>query len=363
MTSIQQIIRRRGGLARFRRALRAGKVVIGFMGGSITEAHREGNWPYFIANWFMRRFPDVELVWENAAIGGTGSLSGAMRARRDLIDRGCDLVFVEYAVNDGPGEESFRTREGLLRQLLAEERDVVLMHTYCQGMYEEMTAGKVPASIAELEQLAEHYKLSSVWSGLHAMNEQRAGRMSWEAWLPDGLHPEALGSSVYAEPVIELLESEAASAGGAMIPCGANRPAPLNANHFEHIGVVPWEAVRFEGPWAEMREVILPWYRMAHATAADGAKLTLEFEGRALCAMINFGKMSGVLEYSFDGGEKREFTGCRDWYVPDKHYCYPVLFGDDLGPGKHTFELTVRHGNRAECKGSNCRIFTIMAAR
>jgi hypothetical protein len=76
------------------------------------------------------------------------------RAQRDLIDRECDLVFVEFAVNDNgtPKETRMKTREGLLRKLLQDDRrDVVLVYTYCQEMYEDMVAGRMPSSIEEFE--------------------------------------------------------------------------------------------------------------------------------------------------------------------------------------------------------------------
>ncbi|MFA5203119.1 MAG: SGNH/GDSL hydrolase family protein [Lentisphaeria bacterium] len=360
---MDDIIKPRGPLARFKQAIQSGKVRVGFIGGSITEAHRESNWPYFIRAWFVKKFPGVRAAWENAAIGGTGSLSGVMRAQRDLLDTRCDIVFVEYAVNDGPGEATMRTREGLIRKLLEEERDVILVYTYCQDMYAAMSAGQMPASIVELEILAEHYCLPSVWMGLHAYNEMKAGRMTWEGWLPDGLHPDYLGSSIYAEPVIAFLEAELAGPARPSIPSGALLPAPHTPNHFQDIREIPLDDAELRGPWTEMREVILPWYRTALCTAADGAELSLHFTGRALCAMLNFGKTSGVLKYRFDGGEWREFTGERCWWVPDKNWCQPVLLADDLSDGAHRFDLRVVHGNREECKGTTCKIFTFMAVQ
>ncbi|WP_029192644.1 hypothetical protein [Paenibacillus harenae] len=70
--------------------------------------------------WLAEQFPDARISVENAAIGATGSDLAAFRAKRDLIDRGCDLVFVEYAVNDEgtPPEQRGRSREGLIRAKL-----------------------------------------------------------------------------------------------------------------------------------------------------------------------------------------------------------------------------------------------------
>ncbi|HEX2948401.1 MAG TPA: hypothetical protein VHV83_02335, partial [Armatimonadota bacterium] len=62
-------------------------------------------------------------------------------------------------------------------------------------------AGQMPASIREFEELADHYGIPSVWMGLHAFNDVKAGRMRWEEWLPDGLHPQDRGSYSYAQSV------------------------------------------------------------------------------------------------------------------------------------------------------------------
>jgi hypothetical protein len=129
-----QVVRRRRGLRRVARRLREGALTVGFLGGSITDPRPGYNWPEPIISWFLNRFPGVRLSVENAAIGATGSALAVFRAQRDIIGRHCDLVFVEYAVNDHdvPSEARMRSREGLIRKLLGGEgRDVVLVHTFC----------------------------------------------------------------------------------------------------------------------------------------------------------------------------------------------------------------------------------------
>src|SRR5690606_1319664 len=118
------------------------------------------NWPEPVTAWLVDAYPNVRFSVENAAIGATGSDLAVLRAKRDLIDRGCDIVFIDYAVNDEGTETDrrMRTREGLLRKLRAEGRcDIVLVHTYSANMYEAMMNGEQPDTVRELEQLAEHY--------------------------------------------------------------------------------------------------------------------------------------------------------------------------------------------------------------
>lgn len=96
-------IRQRAGLPHLKKALEKGKLTIGFLGGSITEPADGKRWSDKIVDWFALNYPEVTLNVENAAKGATGSLSAVFRMDTDLMVYDCDIVFVETAVNDGPG--------------------------------------------------------------------------------------------------------------------------------------------------------------------------------------------------------------------------------------------------------------------
>jgi len=358
------VIKYRGSLERFKAALNTDKAVIGFIGGSITEAVQESNWWEFIRGWFVKKYPGIKLFIENAAVGGTGSLSGVMRARSDIIEKNCDLVFIEYAVNDYcvDREERMRSREGLIRQLIEEKRDIILVYTYCQQMYNAMKKGDIPDSVADFEILADKYNISSVWSGLYAYNAVKEGRLSWEGWLPisgGGLHPEYLGSKYYAEPVIECLEKSLIK-DGAQIPYGKDMPEPYNINHYQNIKAVDFAEIKLTGPWCVMNEVFIPWYKRVLYSSADGAGISFDFSGTAIMGMFSFGKRSALIKFRIDNGEWNELTGNRDWWVPDKNWCTPQLFASNLENKKHLFEMTIEHGDRPEFKGTECKIFSFM---
>ena len=225
------VVRRRGSLDRTRAALARGRLTVGFLGGSITSAQTGTRWPEPLAAWLTDAFPGVRLTVENAAIGATGSDLAAFRAQAEIIARGCDLVFVEYATNDfgEPTDRRTRTREGLLRQLLRDGRcDVVLAYTYCPEMQPDLFAGIVPSTVAEFEVLAERYRLNSVWMGLHALREVRRGLLTWEEWLPDGLHPEKRGSLSYAQSMMAFM-AEALVPSAGTVPAPAALPPPTRA--------------------------------------------------------------------------------------------------------------------------------------
>jgi len=354
-----EVFRHRGGLRRALRKLDQGRLTVGFIGGSITDARSGHNWPGPVVAWLVETFPQARIVVENAAIGATGSDLAVFRAQRDLIDRGCDLVFIEYAVNDNgtPTAQRSRTREGLIRKLLADgPRDLVLTYTFSQPMYEDMMAGRVPDSVAEFEALGEHYGIGSVWMGLWALNEVRRGRMRWEVWLPDGLHPQHRGSESYAQSVIALLEKELLRRPDAdEIPAGDAMGPPLDPTHWGGAYGLSFAEVETEGPWAIHRWPCNEWIDQVLATTAPGARLRFAFTGRALSLGFDFGKASSDFRYRIDGGEW--VTECRprpDWCGAEGWFRISHL-ADELPAGEHSVEIEVLHGG-PDCGGTNFRL-------
>jgi hypothetical protein len=94
------------------------EVKVAYLGGSITA---QNGWrPKTLAH-FQKMFPDTKFAEINAAIGGTGSDLGVFRLKKDVLDQKPDLLFVEFAVNDGGAapEQIFRCMEGIVRQTWA----------------------------------------------------------------------------------------------------------------------------------------------------------------------------------------------------------------------------------------------------
>ncbi|MFC5401239.1 SGNH/GDSL hydrolase family protein [Cohnella soli] len=359
-----EIIRHRSRLKNtLRKLVQGGELSVGFLGGSITDARPRHNWPEAVIAWLVERYPGVSIRVENAAIGATGSELAVYRAERDILQRKCDLVFVEYAVNDYyvPRERRAQTREGLLRKLLADgTSDVVLTYTYNQDMYEDMANRKTPESISDFEQLAEHYGLGSVWMGLHAWQEVARGMMRWEEWLPDGLHPTSRGSLCYAQSVIGFLEREL-GAGGQTVDaaCEAERitlPVPLNPGNWENGWTLDLTRIRREGPWSLRRWPHLEWIDQCLVTSAIGSRLCFSFQGRGFTLGLDFGTLSADFRYRLNGEDWRSVELDRPDWCPEEGWFLAVTVADDLPAGEHLCEIEVVHGNRERCRGSRFQL-------
>ena len=341
LASVGPVSRVRSPLRRTSLALARGRMTVGFLGGSITEAKTGTRWPEPLLAWLAATRPNVALTVENAAIGATGSDLAVFRVQRDILTRGCDLVFVEYAVNDDdqPTARRMRTREGMLRQLLAAGCDVVLVHTFRAEMLAAFAAVGLPESIAEFEALAGHYGIGSVNAALHSLREVDAGRLTFAEWLPDGLHPEHRGSLSYAEAVRAFLEAALLAANSAE-PLGLlGLPPLLTPGAWEHVGFVPLSDMVRSGPWTLRRWSAHAWIDQVLHCTAPGATLHCEFVGRGLVVAFDFGHDSGEIRYRVDGCDWNTTARERPAWLGDTGWFRPTVIAEDLADGPHTFEL------------------------
>lgn len=333
------VMRVRRPLSRTATALARGHLTLGFLGGSITDAKTGTRWPEPFVAWLTATYPDTRFTVENAAVGATGSDLAVFRCQRDILTHGCDLVFVEYSVNDSdqPTARRNRTREGLLRQLRGADCDVVLVHTFCPQMLDALVAGQSPASIAEFELLADHYGVGSVNAALHSLRQVQSGLLTWSEWLPDGLHPEQRGSLSYAESVIAFFKTALAAAPPSL--ARTPLPPPLTPGAWERIAFVPLATVTRHGPWTLRRWSAHAWIdQVLHCTAPD-ATLHFPFTGRGLVIAFDFGHASGEICYRVDGDAWLTTARERPDWLGDAGWFRPTLIADELVPGPHTFEL------------------------
>ena len=172
----------RDGLLNFFRKVKSGhQINVAYIGGSITEA--EHGWRSLTYNWLVTQYPKVLFKQINATIGGTGSNLGVFRLERDVLVNHPDLVFVEFAVNDGnsPAEAIQVAMEGIVRKIWRQnpETDICFVYTLAENGVKSLQEGNFQPSAAAMEQVADHYRIPSIHMGVEVVKLLEAGKCNW----------------------------------------------------------------------------------------------------------------------------------------------------------------------------------------
>lgn len=251
----------RAGLSNVFARLEAGKEVrIGYLGGSITA--QEGWRPKTLA-WFQKSYPEAKVSQINAAIGGTGSDLGVFRLQQDVLDHRPDLIFVEFAVNDGGAspQQIYQCMEGIVRQTwkTLPNCDICYVYTLVAGMAPTLQDGKFPRAASAMENVAGHYGIPSIHMGLEVARMAKQGRLIFQGKLPKtGAEKQALGDKIVFSPdnvhpfpetghelyLQAIVRSVPAIRAASKTPGPHTLSAPLVADNYEQAKLVPINKAR-----------------------------------------------------------------------------------------------------------------------
>ena len=217
------------------KARRGEPICVVSIGGSITAGGLQTKDParrYIqqLAKWFETTFPGLKVRFVNAGIGATDSAYGALRVKRDVLDQHPDLVVVEFAVNDpAPPQGRGNSYEGLLRQLLSSSKDLAVIELFF--MHKD---GKSAQSIQV--DLGHHYGLPMISFTDAMWPEFQSGRLKWEAFYADVVHPNSEGHDVASELIGNFLATSLAKLPppNQPLPQVAKLPTPLISDAYEH---------------------------------------------------------------------------------------------------------------------------------
>jgi len=344
----------RQGTPNFVRALKKGEVTIGFIGGSITDPATRSRWSDFIVYELCAKYPEVSFHVVNTAISATNSLHAVYRAEKDLLTRNCDLIFIEFAVNDRALSKELRRRseEGLLRKLWNPNCDLVFAYTFDYTMLDCMLNGKLFATMEDMEELAEHYEIPTVFMSCYALDCVKRGLLRYEEWVPDGVHPENCGSRFYAKPVMDFLESQIQNPPANQAK--ETMPSPIVENNLEKGYIIPYEQIQKKGAWFDQRPNNLALVDTVLSSFAIGSSLKFTFEGTGVTLCMNFGSCAADFKYRIDEGEWKEYH----WDRPDSikatsGIIFHAILADDLAKGAHTAEIELIMPSDPRVKGCN----------
>lgn len=227
-----------------KRAANGETLVIGFLGGSITQGSLSSTpkncYAYLVYEWWKKSFPNAAFSFVNGGIGGTTSHYGGARAWKDVLCYRPDIVTVDFSVNDDANEFFEETYEGMLRRLLAAPSApavVVLNNVFYD-------TGKNAQNYHN--RIADHYGIPHVSIKDTVYPDVESGKIVRADITPDNLHPNDKGHRLVADEICKLLDSikaemEEETIAGENIEGKSTKteasvllPAPLTENAYEH---------------------------------------------------------------------------------------------------------------------------------
>ena len=336
----------------FRKVQDSRQVRIAYLGGSITAA--EDGWRDLTFDWFRLNFSQTAFYQKDAAIGGTGSNLGVFRVDRDVLDFNPDLVFIEFAVNDGSKtrEDILRAMEGIVRKCWNSNpyMDICFVYTATNRHVLKLTEGEFHTSVLAMEELAGYYGIPSIHMGIEVARLYDEGKIILTGnpeenenkivFTGDNVHPLAeSGHPIYASVVAKYLDKmqrkKATFRHDLSEPYREDNwenAKMLGVSTIERIGV--WEKLLPEHEFVQKFSKFMPEIYKA----TSGAKLKFNFNGKYLALYDLIGPGTGMIKVSIDGNEQKveRFDSYCTYYRLSRK-----VLDDDLNEGMHEVEITV----------------------
>lgn len=357
----------RGGLPNiFAKLQKGGELSIAYLGGSITA---QPGYRVKTFDWFKKEYPQAKLTEINAAIGGTGSDLGVFRVGQDVLAHMPDLMFVEFAVNDGGADPAqiHRCMEGIVRQTWRAnpETDICFVYTIANNMIDEWKTGKLPRSVTAMEQLAESYGIPSIHFGLPIAKLAAADRLIIDkplpktdeerkavgdkiVFAPDKVHPHvSTGHQIYFETAVRAFEKM--RTGGK--PAAHEMNAPFVVDNLENAKLIPLSKAKLSAGWQKLpadhklKGFFNRLPEMWHANQ-PGDSIDLKFKGTAVGIYDLLGPDCGQVKVTLDGKASDKPTSRFDSYCT-YHRLGSFFPSRNLAAGEHTLHLEI-HPEQAE---------------
>ncbi|MES2595568.1 MAG: GDSL-type esterase/lipase family protein [Verrucomicrobiota bacterium] len=335
---------------------------VGYFGGSITA---QPGWRVKTLEHFQKTWPQAKLSEINAAIGGTGSDLGVYRLQQDMLTQKPDLLFVEFAVNDGGAqpEQIIRCMEGIVRQTwrALPECDICFVYTLTEGLAPALMDGKFQRSASAMEKVADKYGIPTIHMGMEVAKLAKEGKLLWKAKLPktdeekktvgdkfvfapDSVHPHVeTGHELYLQAILRSWPAITKASGK---PAAHGLAAPLNENNYEKAKLVPITAAKlssditaldvktdaFGKRWANR----LP---NLHTGSKPGETITFKFKGPR-CAIYDLvGPDCGQVSVTVDD-KPAKIVPRFDAYCT-YHRLSTMTIGDGLPDEVHTVKIEI----------------------
>ena len=359
-----QECRPRGGLPNFlaKCGTAGAEIKIAYFGGSITA---QNGWRPKTLAYFQKTYPGAKFSEINAAIGGTGSDLGVFRLKQDVVDKKPDLMFVEFAVNDGGAapEQIYRCMEGIVRQTwkALPACDICFVYTLTEQLSPAMVDGKFQRSASAMEKIADLYQIPTIHMAMEVAKLAKEGKLVWKAPLPktddekkalgdkfvfapDGVHPHPeTGHELYLAAIVRSLDpiKEASKTPGAHA-----LPAPFIATNYEQAKMLPIsEATLSKGVAAldmQTDKFAKGWANRLpdlHKAAQPGDTVTFKFKGTRCAIYDIIGPDCGQVSVTLDNQPPKTVARFDSYCVYFR--LASLMIGTELPDTEHSVKIEI----------------------
>ncbi len=328
-------------------------ITVGFIGGSVTEGN---TYSASFVEYLSETYPDNNFTQKNVGIGGTTSVFGVHRIDDQLVQYNPDIVFVEFSVNDSSDKVELYSKcmEGIIRKILRNDAGtlIVFVGTGNSTYVSNYENGTLPEIVAAHMAVAEHYNVPYINVGKELLTHiSNSEEDDWYYYFNDGVHINSNGGAFYSDVMEQYLSDYKFDI--------KYKEEPLTSNDFENADLFDSRNYLTE-PWVVRSNDMLgkiSEYNHCLYSEEVGATLEFDFHGTLFGFYCRFDNDSGILEYSIDGGEWKQYSLYSDFYTI--HGKELVGFADveyGLENTKHHIVLRISEDKNPESRGNTISI-------
>ena len=349
----------RGNWSRIKACMQKAKegksLKVGFLGGSITQGSLSSTpetcYAYLVYDWWKKKFPQTEIEYINAGIGGTTSQFGVSRVKAHLLSYAPDFVLTEFAVNDDNTEFFKETYEGLIRKILSDECKPALMLMNNVKYDDGLNAEDMHLAVAKAYELPMVSMRHTIWP------EVEAGRIPNREITPDDLHPNDAGHALVAQVITTFLDKVYEDLENEEQPAvydAKEMPAPITTNAYENsmryqnFNSEPVLA-GFEADKEEQKH-ITEFFRNGWTAWEKDSKITFKINGTGIAVQYrkSVKQPTPIAQIVIDGDTENAMLLDGN-FDQDWGDCLHIdTVARNLKPGEHAVEITIVQTNPAD---------------
>lgn len=339
-------------------------VTLAYLGGSITQGSLSSTpdtcYAAMTTRWWREQYPQTEITYINAGIGGTTSQFGVARVESDVLAYAPDFVVIEFSVNDDNSLFFRETYEGLVRRVYSSKTSpaVLLVHNV---MYESGTNAQ-----DQHETIGRYYNLPCLSMKTSVYQAVAHGKIAVRDITPDDLHPNDAGHALLAGLIthfLEQIQKESVDTAAEGVAVAAETfaatavtetlPAPITANAYQN-------SVRYQvynskpelcGFVADTEEQhhITDIFKRGFIGKKKGDRIRFEIEGTGIAVQYrkSVKHPACVAKVVLDGDEANAMVLDGNFEETWGDCLYITTVARHIEDKKHTVEITVTDGDES----------------